>query len=218
MRRIKMIIWVSFLLLPICTSANSTRVPLDGNPLQPFYDLLPDYLYQSNLLQNESFDLFLSGRIGTGVSSFKWNDGPVYAKPTFLISAVGELYANETNNILSKSYYAECILGYTKKGANNLPLDYITLGLMPIGYYFDYSKFRITSKLGVYAGFPISTLRYTLESNVDLGLVCGASVDYRLLSLGVNFERGLVKVANTPLELYNWCLMLHLTCKILSFN
>jgi hypothetical protein len=142
----------------------------------------------------------------------------VHGKFSFSIDAVGQFYANNTDNFLANKYYGECSLGYALKGANNLPLHYINIGIIPIGYYYDFDQFRVLGKLGLYTGIPMSTLRYTLESNVDVGVSCGAAVEYHLLSAGLTFEHGFAQVAKSPIKLYNWGLMIHLTCKILSFN
>ena len=181
-------------------------------------DSLPDYFISKPAVDTDRLDLFLSARLGSGVSSFSWKEGPVTGKFSLSLDAVAQIYTNEKISFLPKQYYAECSLGYTTKGAKGLPLHYIDLNVLPIGYYHDFKQYRLVGKAGLYTGIPLSTLKYTLESKVDLGFTCGAAVEYRLLSVGLTYEHGLVKAAKSPIDLSNWRLVLQLTCKIFSLN
>ena len=184
----------------------------------PLFASLPSSIVSVPRLASEKYDLYVSARVGLGGSSYSWDDGPVSGKVSFALDALTQFYVNEKISIIPKGYYAEGAIGYALKGASSLPMHYLDLHLMPIGYYHGYKELRFLGKLGVYTGFPLSDLRYVKTSNVDFGISCGAAVEYRLLSAGLTFDRGFVKVAPSSVELYNWGIMFQITCKIVSFN
>lgn len=158
-------------------------------------------------------DVFLSGRLGVGGTSFTWNDGPVSGKVGLSVDAVAQLYANEKSG-----YYGEAAFGYGFKGAARFPMHYLDLHLMPLGLYHSFNQLRLVGKLGMYTGFPVSKLRYTSKSNVDVGVSCGAALEYGKLSAGLAFDHGFVNVSSSPVKLYNWGIMFQITYKIISFE
>ncbi len=181
-------------------------------------DSLPDYVVNVPKLQTEQCDLFLSARLGLGGTSFTWGDGPVYGIFSVALDAIAQFYVNEKMSFIPKGYYSEAALGYAMKGAASLPIHYLDLHLMPFGYYHDIKNLRLTGKLGVYSGFPLSDLDNAYPSTVDCGVSLGAMVEYRLLSAGLTFEHGFVPAIDSGVRLYNWGIMFQITCKILSFN
>lgn len=198
--------------------SQDTIIPFSRFNIQEFVDSLPSYIVSIPKFTCDNFDLFLSARVGMGGSSYSWDDGPVSGKFSFSLDAVSQFYLNEKLSFLPKGYYAEGALGYALKGAASFPMHYFDLHLIPLGYYYDWKEIRFLGKIGVYTGFPISTLRYVGDANADFGISCGAAVEYRLLSAGLTFERGFTRVAPSPVELYNWGIVFQMTFKILSFN
>ena len=160
--------------------------------------------------------LFLSAGLDSGISCFTWSEGPVRGAFSLTLNTAVQFYANERLRLLPKGYYGECSLGYAMKGANGLRMHYINIDLLPVGYFHKFDRYNIVSKLGIYTGVPLSTLKHTTKSNFDVGFSCGVALEYRLLSAGLTFDHGFVPVAESPIKLYNWCLMLQFRCKILS--
>ncbi len=193
-------------------------VTLSKFNIKEFVDSLPSCIVSVPKLDSDKFDLFLSARVGMGGSSYSWDDGPVSGKFSFALDAVTQFYVNEKLSFLPKGYYAEGAFGYALKGATSFPMHYLDFHFMPLGYFYDWQGLRFLGKIGIYTGFPVSDLRYVGDSNVDFGISCGATVEYRLLSAGLTLGRGFIRVAPSSVELYNWGIMFQITCKILSFN
>ena len=193
-------------------------VTLSKFNIKEFVDSLPSCIVSVPKLDSDKFDLFLSARVGMGGSNYSWDEGPVSGKFSFALDAVTQFYVNEKLSFLPKGYYAEGAFGYALKGAASFPMHYLDFHFMPLGYFYDWQGLRFLGKIGIYTGFPVSDLRYVGDSNVDFGISCGATVEYRLLSTGLTLGRGFIRVAPSSVELYNWGIMFQITCKILSFN
>lgn len=179
---------------------------------------LPDFIFRKGCIDSDKLDLYLSGRLGLGLSSFTWKDGHVNGKCGFSLDAVAQLYLKEKISFLPAGYYAEASFGYAAKGASSLPMHYLDLSILPVGYSYDFKHVKAVGKFGFYTGFPVSKLNDTFDSNVDFGISLGAAVDYKLFSAGLTFNHGFINVSSSDVRLTNWSIMLQLTCKILSFN
>lgn len=179
---------------------------------------LPDQIYAKPLLHDQRFKLFASARMGLGGSSYAWKDGHVNGKVAFNLDAVLQCYLPQGLVFLPKNWYAEATLGYAIKGAYSFPMHYLDMHVMPLGYCYEFQKFNVLGKFGIYTGVPLSKLKYINASNVDVGMSIGAAVEYKLLSLGLAFDRGFVNVSPSSVKLHNWGLMLQLTCKLVAFN
>lgn len=179
---------------------------------------LPEYIYDKPMLNDQRFQLFASARMGMGGSSYAWKESHVNGKFALNLDAVIQCYLPQGLAFLPKNYYAEAAFGYAMKGAYSFPMHYLDLHIMPLGYSYELSKFNLLGKCGVYTGFPMSKLKYIDDSTVDFGLSIGAAVEYRLVSIGLTFDRGFVNVAPSSVKLHNWGLIFQFTCKLLSFN
>lgn len=190
----------------------------DKNAILDFITELPDFIFRKGCIDSDKMDLYLSGRLGLGLSSFTWEDGPVYGKCGFSLDAVAQFYLKEKISFLPAGYYAEASFGYAAKGASSFPMHYLDLSILPVGYSYDFKHFKAVGKFGFYTGFPVSKLKHTYDSNIDFGISLGAAVDYKLFSAGLTFNHGFINVSSSDVRLTNWSIMLQLTCKILSFN
>lgn len=179
---------------------------------------LPDFmkadcLVEKPCLVSDKFDLFLSGRVGLGLSSYTWKTGDVNGKMGLSLDAVAQMYWKE-----SRAYYMEASVGYAFKGAAKLPMHYLNVGVAPLGYYYDYNDLRFVGSGGLYLGIPLSSLEYVDLSKLDIGMSLGAAVEYNLLSFGLEFNHGFMNISTPDVKLNNWSLMAKITCKIISFN
>ena len=206
------------IIIPSLLQANESNLKKTDSLSADIAESMPEYLASIPKFSTDSFDLFLSGRLSVGGSSFTWKDGPVSGKPALALDAVAQFYTNDKVSFLPSRYYGEASFGYALMGASQFPMHYLDLHLLPLGLYRDYKQLRMVGKLGLYTGFPLSQLRYTNDANVDFGISCGAAVEYRMLSVGLSFDHGFVNISPSPVKLYNWGLMLQITCKLLSFN
>lgn len=148
-----------------------------------------------------------------GISSFIWKGGEVNGKAGVSLDAVAQAYWKSIAEL-----YMEASLGYSFKGAAKLPMHYLNIGLSPFGYYYDYNDLRFVGNCGFYFGVPLSSLEYVGLSKFDLGASVTASVEYNLLSFGLEFNHGFINIATPDVKLNNWGLMAKLTCKIISLN
>lgn len=179
---------------------------------------LPDFMKATCLIEkpcllSDKFDLFMAGRVGFGLSSYTWTEGDVNGKMGLSLGAVAQMYWKE-----NRTYYMEASVGYAVRGAAKLPMHYLSIGVAPFGYYYDYNDFRLVGSGGLYFGIPLSALEYVDLSKLDIGVSLGAAVEYNLLSFGLEFDHGFVNISTTDVKLYNWSLMAKITCKIISFN
>lgn len=171
------------------------------------------FLFNKPCLTSEKIDLMLSGRIGIGLSSYSWKDGTVNGKIGLSLDAVAQMYWKNGVN-----YYTEASLGYALKGAANLPMHYLNIGLSPLGYYYDFNEIRFVGNAGFYMGCPLSSLAYVQLSKFDLGLCLAAAIEYNMFSIGLEYNHGLMNISASDVNLKNWGLMAKITCKIMSFN
>lgn len=172
-----------------------------------------DSLFEKTCFSSDLFDVYLTGHLGLGLSSYTWSDGEVNGKLGMSFDAVGQIYWKDFANL-----YMDASIGYAYKGAAKLPLHYLNIGLTPLGYYYDYKDFRFVGNVGLYLGIPLSSLRHVETSKFDFGISVELSAEYNLFSLGVEFNYGFINVAVPYVHLHNWGVMAKLGCKILSFN
>lgn len=180
--------------------------------------LQENYLVHVPCISSDRIDIYLSGRFGLGLSSFTWKEGAVDGGLGLALDVAAQAYWNDQVSFIPRGYYAEASLGYAFKGAAGLPMHYIDFTLSPFGYYHDFSDFRLTGCVGPYFGIPVSSLKYVGLSKFDVGLNMSASIEYNLLSLGLEFDHGFTNISVPSVKLNNWSLMAKLTCKIISFN
>ena len=172
-----------------------------------------DSLFDKQCFSSDLIDVFLTGHLGLGLTSYTWEGGDVNGKLGMSIDAVGQIYWKDFANL-----YMDVSVGYAYKGAAKLPLHYLNVGLTPLGYYYDYKDFRFVGDGGLYLGIPLSSLKYVENPKFDFGLSLGITAEYNLFSLGVEFNYGFINIAVPYVHLHNWGLMAKLGCKILSFN
>lgn len=177
-----------------------------------------DFLVHVPCISSDRIDIYLSGRFGLGLSSFTWKEGAVDGGFGLALDVAAQAYWNDQVSFIPRGYYAEASLGYAFKGAAGLPMHYIDFTLSPFGYYHDFSDFRLAGCVGPYFGIPVSSLKYVGLSKFDVGLNMSASIEYNLLSLGLEFDHGFTNISVPSVKLNNWSLMAKLTCKIISFN
>ena len=170
-------------------------------------------LFRISSLSSNTFDVFLSGRVGIGLSSYNWKNGSVSPTVGVSVDALTQVYCKSLANM-----YMEASVGYDFVGAAELPMHYLTIAAVPLGYYYDYKKLRFVGGCGAYAGIPLSTMKYVGLSKVDVGLSVSLAVEYNLVSLGIEYNQGFINVATPDVKLNNWSLMAKIACKIISFN
>lgn len=158
---------------------------------------------------SDKFDLYLTGGLGLGLSSFTCNIGDMDGKFGLFLETAAQIYWKGTRNL-----YMDASLGYAYKGASTLPMHYLDIGLTPLGYYYDYRDIRFVGNGGLYIGVPLSSLKYVDRAALDLGLSFGLSAEYNRFSVGLEFDYGLVNIATPDFKLHNWGLMVNFKYKI----
>lgn len=178
------------------------------------YDFLrKDAVFNLSCIDSEILDLYLSLRTGFGYTGYTWDAGYVGGSFGAQVEVVTQLYWKNFCNL-----YMDASVGYYHRGAANLPMDYLNVGLTPLGYYFKNKNWRFTGNVGAYLGVPLTSLGYVNISAFDMGLSAGATVDYSLFSFGIEYNHGLINIATPDVRLYNWGVMAKISCKIISFN
>ena len=182
---------------------------------------LPNAIVSSPIMTSaeSQLDFYLSGRLGLGISSFAWKGGPVNGTCSLSMEVATQMYSTG-RTFLPGWYCSEASVGICRKGASALDMGYFGIQVLPFGYYrrFSDGDCRAVGKFGIYTGFPFAPLKYAGASKVDFGISVAADFEYRMLSLGLCFERGVLNIATPKVGLQNWNLLVKVTFKILSFK
>lgn len=128
-----------------------------------------------------------------------------------------QFIAKDKISFIPKNYFAEASIGYTLRGASSYPMHYINLKVLPFGYKYDFNTFNLFAKLGVYTGFPLSSIE-TFDSNVDFGMAFCIGAEYKKFGLGISYEQGFTNVCRPKLGLSNSCVLLNFSYRLFSFK
>lgn len=128
-----------------------------------------------------------------------------------------QFIAKDKISFIPKNYFAEASVGYTLRGAASYPMHYINLKVLPFGYKYDFNTFNLFAKLGVYTGFPLSSIE-TFDSNVDFGMTFCIGAEYKKFGLGISYEQGFTNVCRPKLGLSNSCVLLNFSYRLFSFK
>lgn len=182
---------------------------------------LPDAVVSGPGIKSEHppLDFYLSGRLGLGGSSFAWKGGHVNGTCSLSMELAAQMYSTG-RTFLPGWYCGEASVGICRKGASALGLGYFDIQIAPVGYChrFGDGDCRAVGKLGVYTGGPFTPLKYVGTTKADFGISLGADFEYRMLSLGLCYERGVLNIATPKVGLQNWNLLVKVTFKIISFR
>lgn len=182
-----------------------------------FVNTIPETIVEGPVRDNPALEWDLSARIGLGGSSFAWTGGPVNGTFAFSALAVARMYSTG-KSVLPGWYYSEADFGFDRKGAASLGIGYVDLGLLPIGYCYNFGNCQLVGKMGAYIGLPLSRIKYAGRSRIDAGIRLGADFTRGLISFGLAYERGFVNVSSSSINLKNWGISATITCKIMSFE
>ena len=205
-------------IISLCLIIAAASEGLSQEPsFKRFVNTIPETIVEGPVRDNPALEWDLSARIGLGGSSFAWIGGPVNGTFAFSALAVARMYSTG-ESVLPGWYCAEADFGFDRKGAASLGIGYVDLGLLPIGYRYNFGNFQLAGKFGAYMGLPFSRIKYAGRSRVDAGIRLGADLTRGLVSVGLAYERGFVNVSSSSIELKNWGISLIITCKIMSFK
>lgn len=132
-----------------------------------------------------------------------------------------QFIAKEDIAFIPKDYFMEASLGYSLKGSAAFPMHYINLKVLPFGYRYNLSEYTLFGKLGIYAGYPLSSIKTnknSFDSNIDVGLTIGVGAEYKNIGLGISYEQGGTNVCNSKLKLKNQGIFVNVSYRLLSLK
>lgn len=145
-------------------------------------------------------NLYLTGQLGCGWSTFLRNDGSVSGTMSLSIDILAQLYFEDKVSFIPKNWYSEIGLGYDKKGASSFGMNYIHLGLKPFGYRMQFAPINVILNAGINVAFPLNKLKTdsnSWNSDFQCGVIGGIKAEWKQFSIGCNIEYDFTEVSSS---------------------
>lgn len=148
----------------------------------------------------KGLNMYLAGEVGLGWSNFLWDDGSVNGTFSFAVDVMAQLYFEKNISFIPKNWYSELSLGYDRKGAADFGMNYIHLGLKPLGYKMTFGPVDVVANAGVNLAFPLNDLETSSNSwssDFQCGIIGGVRVERRNIALGCTVEYDFTEVSSS---------------------
>ncbi len=148
----------------------------------------------------ESMNMYLAVEAGLGYSNFLWNGGSVKGKESFSVGLAAQLYFEDKTIFIPSNWYSELALGFNSKGASKFSMNYVHIGLYPLGYRLTFNPVDVVLKGGVVLGVPVNKLSTKINSwgaDFQCGVGAGVRAEWREFSIGCSVEYDFTQVASS---------------------
>ena len=141
-----------------------------------------------------------------GMTNYSWSR----TRPKPAISYGGDVGFRWKYRTLShsipKGLFGDVSIGFSHRGCNAFPVDYVTAHLFPIGYSYSFNrKIGLFVKAGGYFSYPLtSEIASQYDTSIDFGVAGAIGCSFKNIELGFSYERGFADVSESaPVSLKN---------------
>lgn len=172
----------------VTTTTPKTEIPVaaEVETQLEFGSFLPD-----------NMNLYLAGQGGFGWSNFLWNDGDVNGTMSFSLDIAAQLYFEKPLSFIPANWYSELAIGYDRRGAASLEMNYIHARIYPLGYRIPLYPASIVVKGGLSMGYPFEQLDGMWDTNFQVGIGGGIQIEWKQFAVGCNVEYDFTEVSSS---------------------
>lgn len=166
----------------------------------------------------DNTDLYLSVQGGFGYSKYLWNNGKVNGTMSYSLDIIAQLYLKKEIGFIPENWYSELALGYDKKGAAKFDMSYVHAQIYPFGYKFDQTPMDLIVKGGMSLSYPLGDFGDRWNSDLQVGVICGAQIEWKQISIGCNIAYDFTEVSpDCGQKLNNLAILGTISYKLIKF-